>query len=169
MIFDYVKDVMVTQAIYDELIVVFEGVNVVPFSHAATFLMIPQKGEREVFLLDCKNDYPLNCRFSKTKRSDLYPVEPEKDLEDDYYHSWRFFSIVKRKVDPNEEMRIEAKIKFILSGEKSTEELRAIASKMGVEKRKANAGDHIQIVTILRNNSRYSCKNPRDRSKYWAE
>ena len=133
MIFDYVKDVMVTQEIYDELIVVFEGVNVVPFSHAATFVMIPQKGEREVFLLDCKNDFPLNCRFSKSKRSDLYPVEPEKDLEDDYYHCWRFFSIVKRKVEPIEEMRIEAKIKYILTGEKSTEELRAIASKMGVE------------------------------------
>ena len=60
MIFDYVKDVMVSQAIYDELIIVFEGVNKVPFSHVATFVMVPQKGEREVFLLDCKNDYPLN-------------------------------------------------------------------------------------------------------------
>ena len=85
---------------YDELILIFHGVNETQFYHSAAFIVIPIKGKREVYLLDCKNEVELNCMYnSEPSDTAMYPVEHWKDIEDVYFYRWDLICLEKRYVN----------------------------------------------------------------------
>jgi hypothetical protein len=94
-VYKEVERLMMTERKYDELIIVYIGQNVVPFSHAATFVaVLTNKIFRQVYLLDCKNDFPLKCTFSECRSDNLFNnVEVKEDIGNQYYHKWELYAI----------------------------------------------------------------------------
>ena len=94
-------------------------------------------------------------------------VEPEEDLQDLYYEKWSFYLLERRAIDAEEEARLEAKIRYILTGDVSTRERKCNAAAKRVEKRNENN----DLIKKGRGGSRKrpSFTKKRDRTAYIAK